>query len=395
MAAGPRIYEGYKSKKDIDFNEYVPVFIYAHGELPRYNDMCRSGEHPTNFKKLKKIKSDGSNMFINIPENMILVDPMTQGLYCFSGVEMEVIFPEIIKIYGNNKFLKEAYSPEYAEYSSTLGHYVLKDLYAKTKLYYSGEEIPNYYTAFTDNQDFLHKYSIFTFKTDPVTNLFSKEYIEKEWFLKFNNKNSDYGCVFLEDVFTKLRKHFGPSQKLIIYLISCRGVTKPYAFEKAGKMDLYYKTILKQEEIHRNGVKNINELRPIKFTGRVTRGTDARTAQVDPDEHSELIKYYEDIKKAAQIQAAVDRGLVNLDHLGPINLTSISKQSLQPGRRRRNLSRKRRGKPVHTYNLRSKKKGGKRKQRRRIKGKMTRKNKKTHKPLKKIYRKHKSTKKHS
>ena len=299
MEADPLIYEGDNSKKDIDFNEYVPVFIYAHGELPRYNDKCRSGEHPTDFEKLKEIKSDGSNMFINIPENMILVDPMTQGLYCFSGVEMEEIFPEIIKIYGNNKFLKEAYSPEYAEYSSTLGHYVLKDLYAKTKLYYSGEEIPNYYTAFTDDEDLLHKYSIFTFKTDPVTNLFSKEYIEKEWVLNFNNKNADHGCVFLEDVFKKLRKYFGPSQKLIIYLISCRGVTKPYAFEKAGKMDLYYKTILKQEEIHRNGVKNINELRPIKFTGRVTRGTDERTAQVDPDEYSDLMRYFKDIETAA------------------------------------------------------------------------------------------------
>ena len=208
-----------KKPSSINFNEYIPVFIYAHGELPRYGDLCRSGEHPTDLEKLKEIKRDGSNMFINIPEDMILVDPMTQGLFCFSGFEMDTIFPEIIFKYGNNKFLKEAYSPEYAKYSREhrytelynkenpeKGNDVIKDLYTKTKLYYSGEEIPNYYTAFTDSPYQLSRYSIFTFRTDPVTNLFNKEYIDKEWIFNFNNKDSDYGCI-LEDVFTKLRKH--------------------------------------------------------------------------------------------------------------------------------------------------------------------------------------------
>ena len=51
---------------------------------------------------------------------------------------------KLIKLYGNNKFLKEAYSPEYAEYSRShrliledypeRGNDVLKDLYAKIKI---------------------------------------------------------------------------------------------------------------------------------------------------------------------------------------------------------------------------------------------------------------------
>ena len=182
-------------------------------------------------------------------------------------------------------------------------------------------------------------------------------------------------------------------------------------------MDLYYKTILKQEEIHRNGVKNINELRPIKFTGRVTRGTDERTSQVDPDEHSELIKYYEDIKKAAQIQAAEEaakkkryqeprqrirtapttaaRATVT-PHTGFIadsdeDIARGEDEDVRPSKRKEKDSDNLLNNLRSLRSRRPKIKAGTRKQIRRIKGKKE-KTKKTHKPLKKIY---KSTKKNS
>ena len=41
---------------------------------------------------------------------------------------------------------------------------------------------------------------------------------------------------------------------------------------------IYIENNFETEEIHRNGIKNINELRPVKFTGRLTRGADERTA---------------------------------------------------------------------------------------------------------------------
>ena len=297
----------------IDFDSYLPVFILAHGELPRYTEACRSGDDPLNA--INKIKEDGSNMFIKIPDNMIMIDPTTQGLYCFDvGRTTDTIFPEIIQRFGNNNFLKERYSRRYNDYSdnhkSTIGgkfgdekernRTILQELYTKTKLYYPGDDMNNYYTAFTDYEPYLEKYSIFTINqtwAGPV-----KKYIAPEWTLLFNNKDADMGCVYLEDVFKKLRKHFGEDQKLMIYLISCRGTTSPYRFKKAGRMDLYYKTILKQEEIERQGIENINKLRPIKFTGRQTRRQDQLTTSIEPKEYDDMIRYYKDIEIAKRLK---------------------------------------------------------------------------------------------
>ena len=236
--------------------------------MPQYMDRCLDSK---DVSKNKILDESGDNMFINVPKDMIIVDPMTPNYYCVNSSTISDYFPLLISKYGNNKFLKDRFS-----YSKIINRIdtspknkkdirdIFLELYNKSKLYYPTESINNLALSFTDNLEEIGDYCIVKYekKDRSLYNILT------DWTIKYHS-HGRHDCVFLDDVLNKLRETY-PKKKMLIYLLSCRGTTKKKKFP-IEKEDLYYDVILKQIEIQVEGTNNIKNLRPIAPSSIVTR----------------------------------------------------------------------------------------------------------------------------
>ena len=259
---------------NMNFDEYVPVFLYSHAAFAEWNEKCKVG----NPKISGEISEDNqysslinvNDFFLKVNKNMIVVDPIPHGLLCVSGHEMDHLFPWVILTEGSNAFIKTN-SKEYYKKLDDLGLSVdninvFRQLYQNTKMYYPGDYINNLRIAFDEN-DGIVPWNIRIPNTDDSGELFKT--IQGSWTRQYNTLRNDQ-CIYLKDVLKKIQSEF-KNKKIMVYLISCREQPDYNYIFGDGSNDFLNELLIKQNEVLNTGMNNVNNLRPGTITLRQTR----------------------------------------------------------------------------------------------------------------------------
>ena len=243
--------ENTSSHEDINFDDYLPVFLYSHASFPELEESCKvadikvSGEvsEEGKFKTLKTI----DDFFMKVPENMVVVDPIPSGLLCMSGYAVDDLFPWFISVFGSNTFLNKSKLPvqHFKNDENVSGKELdaLQSLYNNRKLYYPEESINNYRIAFDTNEGSIpwgiripiYKNKIngegwddtekYTEENLDMTNGIDIKLVHPEFSRQYSTKNN-YQCIYLNEVMIKIKEYvkeiYGENKKIALYLISCR-----------------------------------------------------------------------------------------------------------------------------------------------------------------------------
>lgn len=270
----------------MNFDEYLPVFIYSHAQFPSLNSLHKHydpDQSKTEFDAHYSRTTTFADFFTTVPNDIIIIDPITPGTFCSSGYEIDHSFPYAISKLGNNHFLKSKRYPA-KQYNSldfdAYDHKYIQHLYRNTKLYYPGETINNLYICFDTREYDEVPWNIRVPLYDDRTNDFKQEYEINlyPWTRKYTLNKSSTGldnAISLENILKKLaiEKEDEDSvmyrEKLAIYLISCRGLTKQSSFGETP--ELYQRIIQNQRRIIYRGLTNTEELRPHTTSQRITR----------------------------------------------------------------------------------------------------------------------------
>ena len=262
---------------NIDFDEYLPVFIYSHAEFARITSSmdkigCKSafpgsGDMGTDFTRINNI----SELFTNVPEGMIAIDPIPSGYNCLCGPGQDEMFPLLISSFGG---LKKWFEPGSLPYYNSIIkeptiEYVIKTFYNSTKLYLENERINNYEMIFDINKVNGIPWNIRTLRKVEGGEEITEELFE--WTRQYSVKNNN--CIYLNELIKKLeyeRRNNRESpfygRKLALIFLSCRPYPKESVIERMNrripglKQDLLYRYNIIKEL----GFYNTSLLRPIR-----------------------------------------------------------------------------------------------------------------------------------
>ena len=238
------------SRSGINFDDYLPVFLYSHASFSELNEPCKVANiefsnEVTQEGKFKKMETV-DDFFMKVPENMLVVDPIPSGLLCMSGYAVDDLFPWIISHLGSNTFLNKKSLPiknlknDPNVEGSDLD--ILQALYNNRKLYYPNQNINNYRIAFDTNDGGIPwgiRIPIYKNKingegwddgvkyTEKNLNDINEEIklVHEEFSMRYNTNNNDQ-CIYLDQVMIKIKEYveeiYGGNKKIILYLVSCR-----------------------------------------------------------------------------------------------------------------------------------------------------------------------------
>ena len=280
--------------ESIDFDEYLPVFIYSHAEYPNYEDECND----------MLLSTELEDYFIKVPEDMAIVDPIIPLTGCTVSSIQDKLFPKKIIEYGNNAFLKSKYMPFRGlsrKQNATLGN-----MFNNTKLYYENDIYHNLKITFenhemgigermvsSDTED-TSEWSIrvpernrvgnYTGRLVEILRMWKNEYV-------LEDDDEPIRCIFLTDLIAKLREETTKerltngaknplyNEKLLLYFISCRIPTDEETFMEETSdesindenRELYESVLQNQMEVEHKGVTNTAQLRNSMPSDRITR----------------------------------------------------------------------------------------------------------------------------
>jgi len=261
--------------KNIVLDNYLPVFLYSHGEFPtlpkldeneNYTQSTFSDPYNRGEKKYIEKRQD---LFMEVPKNVIVVDPIMKSNLCSSYEEVDHGFPEFINEEGNSAFIK---SKKYKESVKKITNGLLKDIintfYNNKKVYFPGSTINNFSIVFdvvgTNEKDYGYKipWNI-RYKKTEAGNLDTLGILSRQYNLGREKDSSKR--IMLKDVIKMIKEQINSKEnipakyknngdvKIMLYLISCRGGdTKQEDDEKIHEA---------QQKVYDNGLYKITDIK--------------------------------------------------------------------------------------------------------------------------------------
>ena len=277
--------------ENIDFDSYLPVFLYSHAEFSTIQELDDYGTQsifsdPYNRGKFKIIVKK-NELFMDVPDNVIIVDPIMKGDLCFSNRDIDYGFPNFVLEKGNNAFIN---SEKYNEAISGINDVYLKDLintfYNNKKVYFPGSSINNFSIIFDVNKkgsEYIIPWNIRYKKTENGTldtlGLLSRQY-------NLGRENELSKRIMLKDVIKMIKEQINSKEnipekyknnkdvKIMLYLVSCRGGDTELHEDK----EIYEA----QQKVYNNGL--------YKITDRKARSTDIIFEKPEYDDEAKGMK---------------------------------------------------------------------------------------------------------
>ena len=295
------INDNIEPENDINFNDYLPVFLYSHAEYPtlphldvgKYPGTRSMFVQPNKRGKIKQTKKR-QELFTEVPDNVIVVDPIIKGKLCNSTKSIDYGFVDFILKNGNSSFLEnklflKAYN-NYSKNSSPIKKKktkkrtkskkrksktkkedknkdlkLIKTFYNNKKVYFSGSTINNFSIVFdVNNKKQDDEYNIpwkIRYK-NPIRGKEQTIPIDRKYNL-YRESDTNPKRILLEDtieiIIEELNNVTGLEEykdgngnvKFVLYLISCRGGDTKETEDK----QIY----VGQEQVKKNGRYFINK----------------------------------------------------------------------------------------------------------------------------------------
>jgi hypothetical protein len=284
---------------EINFNDYLPVFLYSHAEYPtlphldvgKYPGTRSRFVQPNKRGKIKQTKKR-QELFTEVPDNVIVVDPIIKGKLCNSTKSIDYGFVDFILKNGNSSFLEnKSFLKAYNNYSKNSSPIkkkktkkrtkskkrksktkkedknndlkLIKTFYNNKKVYFSGSTINNFSIVFDVNKK-GDEYNIpwkIRYK-NPIRGKEQTIPIDRKYNL-YRESDTNPKRILLEDtieiIIEELNNVAGLNQykdgngnvKFVLYLISCRGGDTKETEDK----QIY----VGQEQVKKNGRYFINK----------------------------------------------------------------------------------------------------------------------------------------
>ncbi len=286
--------------ENIDFDSYLPVFLYSHAEFPtlpkldEYENYTQSTfANPDNRGENKYIEKR-QDLFMEVPKNVIVVDPIMKSNLCVSYEEVDHGFPEFINKYKNSAFIKsKKYNESVNEITDGFLKKIINTFYNNKKVYFSDSTINNFSIVFdvvgTNEKDYGYKipWNIRYKKTKDgkldTLGILSRQY-------NLGREKDSSKRIMLKDVIKMIKEQINSKEnipdeykndgdvKIMLYLISCRGGdTKQEVDEKIYKA---------QQKVYDNGLYKITD-RKLKHTNSLFQTPLSPSSEEDSEEEQE------------------------------------------------------------------------------------------------------------
>lgn len=257
----------------IDFDDYIPIFIYSHGAYPTFDEECMMSPSTIDtFVRPEKNKITETierveDLFMKVPKNIVIIDPILEDSYCLSTETVDEVFPWIISKKGNNSFLKgefmELVEGTYVDDDDNVDQFnELLMLYNNTKLYYPRDMYHNLHITFDINPESIWNIRYYDKDVGEMVQILSR--------LSRHINESKDNCMYLQTLLNEIQNEPAlKGKKLAIYVISCRN----WREEEIIKTE-HGKNINKlHEQIKNNGLKNTQRIsssirEPLKYNLR-------------------------------------------------------------------------------------------------------------------------------
>lgn len=279
---------------EINFNDYLPVFLYSHAEYPtlphldvgKYPGTRSMFVQPNKRGKIKQTKKR-QELFTEVPDNVIVVDPIIKGKLCNSTKSIDYGFVDFILKNGNSSFLEnKSFLKAYNNYSKNSSPIkkkktkkrtkskrrksktkkeeeknkdlkLIKTFHNNKKVYFSGSTINNFSIVFDVNKK-GYEYKIpwkIRYK-NPIRGKEQTIPIDRKYNL-YRESDTNPKRILLEDtieiIIEELNNVTGLEEykdengnvKFVLYLISCRGGDTKETEDK--------KIYVGQEQVKKNG----------------------------------------------------------------------------------------------------------------------------------------------
>ena len=275
--------------ENIDFDSYLPVFLYSHAEFATIQELDDYGTQsifsdPYNRGKIKKIVKK-NELFMDVPDNVIVVDPIMKGNLCLSYKEIDYGFPNFVSEKGNNAFInnekyneaiKSINNEKYNEAIKSINNekltHIINTFYNNKKVYFPGSTINNFSIIFDVNKkgsEYDIPWNIRYKKTETGTldtlGLLSRQY-------NLGRENEVSKRIMLKDVIKMIKEQINSDRnipekyknnkdvKIMLYLVSCRGGDTELHEDK----EIYEA----QQKVYNNGLYKITD-RKARSTGDI------------------------------------------------------------------------------------------------------------------------------
>jgi len=256
--------------ENIDFDSYLPVFLYSHAEFATIQELDENEgktqstfSDPYNRGNIKKIVKK-NELFMDVPDNVIVVDPIMKGNLCLSYKEIDYGFPNFVSEKGNNAFINsEKYNKARAEINDTKLKKIIDTFYNNKKVYFSGSTINNFSIVF-DVKDKEDEYTIpwnIRYKKTETGTLDTLGLLSRQYNLGRENELSKR--IMLKDVIKMIKEQINSKEniperyknnkdvKIMLYLVSCRGGDT----ESHEDKEIYEA----QQKVYNNGLYKITD----------------------------------------------------------------------------------------------------------------------------------------
>ena len=255
--------------ENIDFDSYLPVFLYSHAEFATIQELDENEgktqstfSDPYNRGNIKKIVKK-NELFMDVPDNVIVVDPIMKGNLCLSYKEIDYGFPNFVSEKGNNAFIN---SEKYNKAIKSINNEKLKYInlfYNNKKVYFPGSTINNFSIVF-DVKDKEDEYTIpwnIRYKKTETGTLDTLGLLSRQYNLGRENELSKR--IMLKDVIKMIKEQINSKEniperyknnkdvKIMLYLVSCRGGDT----ESHEDKEIYEA----QQKVYNNGLYKITD----------------------------------------------------------------------------------------------------------------------------------------
>ena len=288
---------------DSNLDDFFPILISSHAEYPsiEYDLVCSDFDNP-----IKPLLSQNVNdMFFQVPDNMMVVDPINFGGYCLVNKDLDS-YLKVMTLNNLSKFIKNQVNFQESNpakfFSNNMKIYPKESYMINFKIDFekTNNEDKSFWGIFEPNGD----------KTDWQEVEFTKR--------KIRNKVLSNNCTSLQSImlnFYKNKKYQG--KKLAFILISCRMFPNLENNFNYGNIDNYIgnmekydnesrvRTIKKMQDffiiiyciigVVNNGTENADKIS--KKARYITNKDYKQYFDIDYDNRDDLILYLASIKE--------------------------------------------------------------------------------------------------
>ena len=288
---------------DSNLDDFFPILISSHAEYPSidYNLVCSDFDNP-----IKPLLSQNVNdMFFQVPDNMMVVDPINFGGYCLVNEDLDS-YLKVMTLNNLSRFIKNQVNFQESNpakfFSNNMKIYPKESYMINFKIDFekTNNEDKSFWGIFEPNGD----------KTDWQEVEFTKR--------KIRNKVLSNNCTSLQSImlnFYKNKKYQG--KKLAFILISCRMFPNLENNFNYGNIDNYIgnmekydnesrvRTIKKMQDffiiiyciigVVNNGTENADKIS--KKARYITNKDYKQYFDIDYDNRDDLILYLASIKE--------------------------------------------------------------------------------------------------